>query len=362
MTTKETDSLIFNSLVEHYLANKVENLPLLKKFAIEQDVSFAYEWFIHKHMRMETQESFNFSTYTCLIQAEPEYYGNYIEVMLDKINIPEEIIEQCLQYIRTGEIPYQLWINKLIADLRGSDYYSKHSIPGMLLVYLCKTMRVSLVGYMKLYKALSEADLDEELQNVISVAHAMYMDLPKDWKEAYMRLFSAEDEELRRKFADNELTLFTETLIDMTQYPLNLQMLEDIEKGKLPAGSIFWSEPPYKPEPLINRSRIPLGVKVPTEAQGTGMTDFRNLFDDNKSVSLIADLVQDEVTEEPKVTEYIVEKVALRGSKRAMSRNKFNTEEEAERFIEDVVNAVPDIIKSFQFTINGNPYILKRDR
>lgn len=369
MTNNDVDSLQFNSLVEHYLAKKVENLPLVKKLAIDQAVSFQYEWFIHKYMRTETAESFDFATYVCLIQAEPKFYGNYIEAMLENHDIPEATIEKCLQHIRSGILPYSIWINKVVSDIKGSDYYSKASIPGMLLVYLCKTMRTSVMGYLKLHKALTDLGYeDKAITDVIDTAYAMFMDLPKDWKEAYMRMFNSEDPALQRKFWDNELTLFTETLIDMTQYPLNIALLEAIENGTIPTGSTFWDEPMMKPAPITNRSRTPIeSAEKPAEDNSNGgMTDFRSMFNDNDSIALIQDILDDEeatvVDEEPK--EFVVEKVRIDngGNKRPMSRKVYPTREEAEQFIEDAVDAVPDVINYFSFTINGELYQLKRDR
>lgn len=332
--------LNFSSLVDYYINNKVQNISLVKKLVIKQEISFSYEWFIHKHMRSETPESYNFSTYICLIQAEPEYYGNYIEMMIEDFKVPAEIIEKCLQNIRSGFIPYQIWIDKCISDLKGSDYYSKTSVAGMLLVYLMRTMKTSILGYMKLHNALLEASIDDDLLEVVAVANAMFLQMPKELKDDYMQRFSSEDESVRRAFCDNELMLFTETIIDMTQYPLSMQMLLAIENGKLPEDSDFWVTPMVQPAPIVNRSRIALKVEETEE-------------------------VPEEVTEtveETPVTEYLVEKVATDSSNRVMSKNTFDSEGDAVQFIEDVVNAVPDITNYFQFRINGVPYTPKRNR
>ena len=361
--TVENTILNYDTLVEYYLANKVQNISLLKKLAIKETVSFQYEWFIHKHMRMETKESFNFSTYVCLIQAEPEYYGNFIEVMIDDIGIDEDVIEKCLQYIRSGFIPYQIWIDKVIADLKGSDYYSKTSVEGMLLVYLMKTMQTSILGYLKLHKALIDADISDEINNVVYTANAMFLQLPKDIKDKYMEMFTTEDNDLRDKFMDNELSLFTETLIDMTQYPINLQTLMSIERGEVPATTQFWDEPMIKPAPIINRSRNKLSVSAEDSGditKNTGMGNFMNFItpdnNDNDETVIMG-------TEPAKVVdEYIVEKVAVDSSSRVMSKNKFKTKDEAINFVEDVVQAVPDVTNYFKFRINGTEYTPKRLR
>ena len=363
--TVENSILNYDTLVDYYLANKVQNISLLKQLAIKEIVSFQYEWFIHKHMRMETKESFNFSTYICLIQAEPEYYGNFIDVMINDIKVDEDIIEKCLQYIRSGFIPYQIWIDKVIADLKGSDYYSETSVSGMLLVYLMKTMQTSILGYLKLHKALLEADISDEINNVVYTANAMFLQLPKEIKDRYMEMFTTEDNNLRDKFMDNELSLFTETIIDMTQYPINLQALLSIERGEVPPNTQFWDEPMVKPAPIINRSRNKLSINIEDAGditKNTGMGNFMNFITPDKNDETV--IMGTDTTEpvKPVVNEYIVEKVAVDSSSRVMSKNKFKTEDEAISFVEDVVQAVPDVTNYFKFRINGTEYTPKRLR
>lgn len=338
-----TEELQFQTLVDYYRSRKVENISLLTKVGIEEDIAFSYEWFMHKYMRQETKESLNFATYVCLIQARPEYYGNYVDSIIEKIGVPEEVLETCLTYIRSGLIPYKLWVEKLISDVNNTEYYSSSSVPGMLLVYLNIAMRTSLIGYLKAHKALCEANLSPEVQSVVDLAYTMYMSLPKALKDDYMKLFKSEEEKDRRKLTDYELSLFGCTLIDMSNCPISLDMIKALEEGKIPAGSRFWEEPPtgVPCERIINRSHAPI-----LEADEAVSAEDIEGSDDTV-----------EVVEEP--TEFIVEKVAKNGSNRVMSRNKFETREAAENFIEDVISAVPSITDSFVFTINSVPYVGK---
>ena len=341
-----TEELQFQTLVDYYRNNKVENISLLTKLGIEEDIAFSYEWFIHKYMRQETKESLNFATYTCLIQAKPEYYGNYVDYMIEKVGIPEEVLETCLTYIRSGLIPYKLWVDKLISDVNNTEYYSHNSVPGMLLVYLNIVMRTSIIGYLKAHKALCETELSPEIQSVVDLAYTMYMGLPKALKNDYMKLFKSEKENDRRKLSDYELSLFGCTLIDMSSCPISLDLIKAIEDGKIPANSKFWEEPMtgVPCERIINRSR----VQILEADEEVPVSDMKELHIESEN--------NDEVVEP---TEFIVEKVAKNGSNRVMSRNKFETREAAENFIEDVLSAVPSITDSFMFTINSVPYVGK---
>ena len=332
-----SDELQFQSLTDYYRSRKAENISLFTKVALEEQVSFAYEWLVHKYMKQETEESLNFATYVCLIQTEPEYYGNCIEYIIDKIGVSEEIVELCLFYIRSGVIPYKIWIDKLLADVNNSEYYRDDSIPGLLLVYLNMAMRTSLIGYLKAHKALCEAGLPEDVQSAVDLAYTMYMSLPKAVKDDYMKLFKSEKEADRIRLSDCELNLFSLTLIDMVSCPISLDKVRAIESGELPSGAIFWDEPMggVPREFIVNKSRAQ--VLKPDEV--ISMEDFN-----------------DEPEEIEEETEFVVEKVAKHGSNRVMSRRSFTSKIEAENFIEDVINAVPSITESFVFTINKVPY------
>lgn len=348
----DVSALEFQTLTDYYLSQKDDNMPALRKIAVEQKVTFSYEWFLHKHMRCETAASYNFTTYTCLIQADPKYYGNYIDIMLNKLDVKEEVVETCLEYIRSGLLPYQLWIDKVISDLGDTEYYSRASLPSLLLVYLCQTMRTSLIGYMKLHKALLEQPLDEDLKDVVSLAYSQYIEVPKKVKEQYMNNFKSDNEVIRRKFMDAELQLFATTLIDMTQFPIMLDVVEKMEKGEVPPGTQFWTPPLMPIPPIENNSRLELSLDSDEE-------DIVELEIEPEPVKATYTKPEPVEYKGTDVKEYIVEKVALQGSHRVMSRNKFKTKAEAENFIEDVFNAVPSIVNSFMFTINGTPYKIK---
>ena len=144
---EQEDIAEVDSLVNYYVSRKVDPLPAIKQAIIRQNVAFSYEWFVNMHMRIDTPEAWAFSTYRCLIQALPEYYGNYIEIMRDEFHVNEETIEKCLRHIRSGLIPYQIWIDKVISDIKGGgDYYGLQTVPSIVFVYLLKTMRTSIIG------------------------------------------------------------------------------------------------------------------------------------------------------------------------------------------------------------------------
>ena len=92
----DEDKVDLSSLVNYYLKRKVDPLPAVKRAIIRQNVALSYEWFVNTHMRIGTSASWDFSTFRCLIQALPEYYGNYIEVMIEDFEVKQETIEKSL--------------------------------------------------------------------------------------------------------------------------------------------------------------------------------------------------------------------------------------------------------------------------
>ena len=376
---EQEDIAEVDSLVNYYVSRKVDPLPAIKQAIIRQNVAFSYEWFVNMHMRIDTPEAWAFSTYRCLIQALPEYYGNYIEIMRDEFHVNEETIEKCLRHIRSGLIPYQIWIDKVIADIKGGgDYYGIQTVPSIVFVYLLKTMRTSIIGYMKLYKALldEENGISEEVKNMVFAAHIYFSEMPMELKQEYMEAFASEDPVIQRAFQDNELSLFSETLIDMLRNPLNLEKYIAIEKGDAPTFSKFWEEPLNMAAPLINKSR---GQEVADSAaeertkaglprQKGGMGSFaqdvlgygpngespeemkRKIAElaGNVDVAQSGEIMEEEPPEDAK---YVVEKVAKDSSSRVMSRSSFNSKPEAEQFIKNVSDAAPDMLKSFEFQI-----------
>lgn len=375
--TEDVEVELTGSLVDYYLEHKVQPLPAIKKAIIKQNVAFAFEWYINQHMRINTKEAFVFSAFICLIQALPEYYGNYMEFMIEDCNVAKDDLEKILQHIRTGIIPYQIWVNKIISDIKmGGEYYSGPSVPGMVLVYLLKTMKTSIIGYMKLYKALMDDDkINDDIKEMVMAAHIYFSEMPQDLKEGYMKAFSSEDEKARRIFQDNELSLFSETLIDTLRLPLNLSKYIDIEEGKAPVFSQFWDTPLMQGGlKIVNRSRGDIEKEMAEErvkrrlpqSQG-GMSNFAEyvlgygpngetpeemqakLAEAERYMAIVngtADLDEDSAN-----TKFVVEKVAKEGSSRVMSKNTFDTKQEAEQFVKDVTDAAPDMLKSFNFRI-----------
>lgn len=377
----DEDKVDLSSLVDYYLKRKVDPLPAVKRAIIRQNVALSYEWFVNMHMRIGTSASWDFSTFRCLIQALPEYYGNYIEVMIEDFEVKQETIEKSLQHIRSGLIPYQIWIDKVIADIKsGGEYFNAQTVPSLVFVYLLRTMRTSIIGYMKLFKALMDEDnkIPEEVRDMVFAAHVYFSEMPAEMKSEYMDAFKSEDLVTQRAFQDNELSLFNETLLDAMRNPLDLQKYIDIENGDSPVFSVFWHEEMSMKPPLINRSRgqeevnkaevarrnagLPkrrggfgnfrmdvLGYgpngETPEEMRRklqelNGMTDFEPVERDGGNP---------EAPEEP-VT-YVVEKVAKDSSERVVSRSKFKTHDSAEQFIHDVSEAAPDMLNSFEFRI-----------
>ena len=388
-----------NSLIDYYRRHaKVDPLSAIKSTIIRQEISFSYEWYINMHMRIDSIDSWAFSTFRCLIQAEPEYYGNYIDMMIEEFKVPEEVIEKVLQHIRSGLIPYQLWINKVISDIKGGgDYFSKQSVESLVFTYLLRTMRTSIIGYMKLYKALLDENngVPDKVKDMVGAAHIYFSEMPLVLKQEYMDAFTSENETVRHAFQDNELSLFTETLIDMLRHPLNLQAYLDIEKGEAPPFSRFWAEPQLALPPIINRSRgnvdrdkinmereraglpqltggmLPfdqylLGYgpngetpeqmreKLREQLRREGISEaefFGNGENEDADDEDFNDFEDFDETEEFEEIEFVVEKVAKDSSNRVMSRTTFQTKPEAEDFIKTVTEAAPDMLRSFEFRI-----------
>lgn len=376
LQTEDEDRIELGSLVDYYLAHKVDPLPAVKKAIIRQNVALSYEWFVNMHMRIGTSASWDFSTFRCLIQALPEYYGNYIEVMIEDFNVKTETIEKALQHIRSGLIPYQIWIDKVISDIKsGGEYFNAQTVPSLVFVYLLRTMRTSIIGYMKLFKALMDEDnkIPEEVRDMVFAAHVYFSEMPADMKAEYMNAFKSEDPVVQRAFQDNELSLFNETLLDAMRNPLDLQKYIDIENGDAPAFSIFWHEELSMKPPLVNKSRGAEEVnKAEVARRNAGLPQRRGGFGNFRmdvlgygpngetpeemkrklqelSGALDEPIIETEENTEP--VEYVVEKVAKDSSNRVMSKSSFSSEQEAEKFIKSVTEAAPDMLNSFEFQI-----------
>lgn len=215
------------------------------KMTIQQTVSFAFEYTQHKYMRLGTEEGKVFGAYLTLLKTEPDDMGNTI-AELEKF-VDEEVVEECLRYIRTGVVPYHILGKKLIKDLKADaePYYLETSKPSMLYVYLLKIMRCSFMGYNKIHKMLMEEidSFSDEIADAIHSAYAWYLSYPQSLKEEYVKAFNTKVEETRRKFVDNELSLFSEILSDTMGQPLIKEFINDVENGIKPAFYPIWLDP-----------------------------------------------------------------------------------------------------------------------
>ena len=254
------------------LCAREENLPALQLIGMKQRVAFRFERMLHSYMYNCGSATAKFATYITLLETKPNVYGNVCDILSEFVS--EEVIEECLMYIRSGIVPYHVWTDKLLDDIKGSAFYNKESIAGMLTVYLGKTLRASLIAYHKAVKALEEESdkLPEDVMAGIEFIKTRYMEIPQDVREEYMNAFNTEDEEMRRKFADNETSIFTETLVDMLSKPISQEALEAAERGELGPYDIFWVEPPFGgATPLVSNARGEGGVATsipPQQTQG----------------------------------------------------------------------------------------------
>src|SRR5699024_6709895 len=107
--------------------------------------------------------------------------------------------------------------------------FKRSSLPGMLTVYLVRTMRCSLIGYRKLVTALREefAD-DDKIMEVVDFVESRYMEVPKVIKEDYMKLVNTDSNKKRYEFLNSELSLFTEVLVDMMKFPLDYNIMTNL--------------------------------------------------------------------------------------------------------------------------------------
>lgn len=226
-----------------------QNLTLIEKVGIQQSANFNFERLVHKRNLINQEAAIKMSAYITIIQADPKLAGNYADVMIEDKLISEDCLEEVLRYVRMGVTPYHLWIEKIKADLELPSYaYTSASKIGMLTVYLMRTMRCSLIGYQKLRKALEE-DLDEDspLRSVLTWTQARYSEIPQEFIDGYMRFANTDKKQERIDFQNNEVSLFSETLIDMLNYPIILDLVKAMEKQDKGLFSAIWNERPHMP-------------------------------------------------------------------------------------------------------------------
>lgn len=389
-----------SSLINLY--PKVENIPLLYDVAIGQEVSYAFEYLLHRYMRNDNKQSRRFGTYLCLIQADQHYFGNYIEKLLDFVN--EDVINEVLMYIRSGIVPYHIWYEKLEEDLKVQDYYNKASVPGMLTVYLLKTLRCSLIGFMKTIKYLKEeCNLPDELMRVIHAVEARYLETPKKMQRDYALAFSSETEEGRRKFMNNEISLFAEVLEGQLRYPLSIPKMEQLDEldkddyrryilpvwnnplGGMSGGLVGTGSP--VPANGVGGAEVQQGTEQENDTQsqeqqeqldlGSGgmgvyaidVLEYHKKNEDETSIDENAELTDEEVDKDSekffeekgikehvisnKPVQYVLKKIAKDSSSRVMSETWFNTKEEALKFKKEIESSNPEITRNFNFVVEA---------
>lgn len=382
-----------------------QELSLGEQLAVEQYVSFNFERTLHKrnYQNYNTASTNIFSAYVTIVQANPKILGNIVDYMVDEKFTTAEDVETILFWMSMGMVPYDIWVNKVIEDLKEpSWYYQNTSITGLLTVYLARVLRCSLVGFNKLVKAIKEEFPENStLMRAVSFAEARYLEVPRDIKDGYNNLIKTDNKELSNRYYNNEISLFSECLIDMMKYPMLLNVLTEMRETGNDLGifQIYWYDPyalkeqaearsakfPTK-EPLktdnnndfsgINMVGIgPNGASEASEVapvpessiayneqtqQRPGMGVFPI---DLLGWSAIGESPSERtpkdknVKEEPHVTNikpqigWMVLKVAKDSSSRIMSRKRFTTREEAVQFRDDVLKDSPELGDKFDFKI-----------
>lgn len=377
-------------------------LSLGEQLALEQYVSFNYERTLHKrnYQNYNARSSTIYSTYVTLIQADPKIMGNIVDYILDKELSTEGDIEKILFWMSMGIVPYDIWINKVVEDIKEpSWFFSKTSLTGLITVYLAKVLRCSLVGFNKLVKALKEDFYsDDTVMRAVTFAEARYLEVDPKIKEDYMKLIKTDNEDTRRKYYDNEISLFSECLIDMMNHPLMLDELTKMRETGNDLGifHIYWFDPQAmkaQDEARNNKGakkhieevtgesfdnwnvvgvgpnsaqniEIPVGGSKPQGNAGMGVFPVDLLgwsvigeppANSNKNVEEASGTL----VEEPKEVVvsnvpskgWVVLKVAKDSSNRVMSKKRFPTREEAVQFRELVLKDSPELQDKFEFKI-----------
>ena len=397
----EEDERVVDVTSLRALCPRQEQMTFLEKTVLDQAVSFKFERLLHKYMYIGGEESRVFATYITLIENNPALYGNICDRLENFVS--EDVIEEALRYIRTGMIPYHFMAEKLVSDLRcsGNGFYLETSKPSMLLVFLLKTMRASLIAYNKVHERLMEdyEKFTDEIKEVIDYAKAWYSDYPQELKEGYMRAFNTESEKQRRKFMDNELTVFSEVLVDMLKAPLDPGAIEAIMQGLAPRYTPIWVVDPFsmlagggasgEGEGGVAAGEQSQETEVTPQSTGAGMGSFAEdvlgygpngetpqemkalrekikqrmaEIENGETEEPVVGFNAPQEVEEPKEEEpdtpvangnvkYVVKKVAKDSSSRVMSERWFDTAQEAEKFKRDMLEGNPEMARNFEFKI-----------
>ena len=97
-----------------------QELSLGEQLAVEQYVSFNFERTLHKrnYQNYNTASTNIFSAYVTIVQANPKILGNIVDYMVDEKFTTAEDVETILFWMSMGMVPYDIWVNKVIEDLK----------------------------------------------------------------------------------------------------------------------------------------------------------------------------------------------------------------------------------------------------
>lgn len=377
------------------LCQRTDDMSAIQKLALKQKVAFHFEYSLRSYMRNEGTPSNKFGAYISLLETKPQFYGNVCDILTENF-VSEEIVEECLMYIRSGVIPYQFWIDKLLMDLRESFYYGTASISGLLTVYLGMTLKTSLIAFNKVIKALEE-DIDkynDDVKEAIEFNKIRALEIPQNMKEEYMHMFATNDESERVKFVENETKIFTKTLIDMLKFPFNHEIIEKMATGTVTPFEDFWVTPlGGGSSALLSNARgagntmVQSTTETQNEEEQPAMSWWEMLgygplgeskeemqrrkelarrqrelnnraeelltTDDKERAQQIVQEIQEDrhsrVISNEQNVEWCVKKIAKDGSKRVMSENWFPSEQKAREFIREVTESNPMMSRAFEF-------------
>lgn len=372
---------------------RTSDMSVLVKQAVRQGASMAFERMLHKRHYQDSAVTRKISAYLTLVQMEPQYVGNCCDFMIEKKLINEDDMEDVARYLCSGEIPYGFLTQKLIEDFKGSSFFfSDTTKPGMLLVYLAKVMGCSLIGYKKMYRAVQEEfGGDEEIDEILNFLECRYYEIPERIKNDYFAYIHAKTNKDRMKFRENEISLFTEVLVDMLKYPISMEAVKEVtENGSNSLFTVFWrtmdtrmgipmntgsssvaepeitdssSEKPAEPTAIKDMSFFPVDL-LGWGANGETPEECAKIISNLMHNGAVEDVVDEEIKQDvqPQVQEeetpitntpkgWQVLKIAKDSSQRVMSKIKCTSEKEAKNLIESWKKDYKEMFNNFDFKI-----------
>lgn len=380
------------------LCPRTDTLPAIQYIAMKHKVCLRFEHLLNKYLYIENKASYKFATYVTFLETPPELFGNVADILSENF-VPADVVEECLMYIRSGIVPYHIWTDKLLSDMKETFLYKKESLSGMVTIYLGKALKASLIAFNKAVNALEENEhtLSDDVKLGISVIKSRFREIPHEMKENYLKMYYTDDEVERRKFQDNEMSIFSETLINTLDYGFDDEVLKEMYEGKTNIFKDFWLS--FGMSGGVATYNSPsddqLVTSVNTISGGTSSTmgcwwtllgygpngetpeEYERLLrlrehseemDDKILLGLIDETennsTKDEISTPQKTDQvpitnaknlkYAVKKVTKDASHRVMSINWFNSKSEAEDFIDEVINSNPALGVSFDFQIESS--------